>query len=223
MNAAAGRPSHCVTPSTRLISAIRAERRFVSRDGLHPNSRPSSAPGQAPLPPLLVKRSVQLREIPAQTLVCSRFGSETSPTSTVDPIRNSSGAIASQRSMNSGVLARRRIPHSQPLHRPTTQSVITLPLRVENRGLLPQQVGQLVPAETASSSLLVQRVVQGFTIKRRARLHAYEATSATRNVQQRALIPPAVGARQERTAMPHRVRMVGPVPRMKGPRVLTHL
>jgi hypothetical protein len=56
------------------------------------------------------------------------------------------------------VLAGRRATLLQPLDRSAAQRMITTALRVEIRGLLPQFVGELVPAQPKVTTLRVKRV-----------------------------------------------------------------
>ena len=68
MNAAAGRPSHCVIRSTSARSASLAVRRLVSRAGVQPMMAASFAQVSPWSFSLLVQCGVQVRQVPPQPL-----------------------------------------------------------------------------------------------------------------------------------------------------------
>jgi hypothetical protein len=100
MNTAAGLPSHCAMRIARSMSAKRAVRRLVNRPGVQSSSSASS----------VHVRLRSTRSSLSAACVCFKFqrsrlsllaaGNLTLPTSTTSPVRKSSGARRSQRSMN---------------------------------------------------------------------------------------------------------------------------
>ena len=115
-----------------------------------------SHPGQ-PLPlPLLVERGMELHEVPAQSTIRARVRKPYVPTSTVGPARNSSGARPSQRSRYSAYWHEVSPRAPQPGDRAAAERVIAA-FSVELRGLIPQLVGQVVPAHIPLAARVINR------------------------------------------------------------------
>jgi hypothetical protein len=128
---------------------------------------------------LLVERCVGFVQVPSQPAVGSRLGQ-----SGVADVDDRTGqevlrwsAEPSQHEQR--VLARGRASLVQPGDRSSAKRVILSPLRVELRRLLPQFVGEFVPAQFAVAALGIECGEERIAVEDRQGLHVRELTPGT--------------------------------------------
>jgi hypothetical protein len=134
-------------------------------------------PGKVPGPPLLVEGFMQLAQVPPEPAVCAcvrqLYVAHIVNRADQEVLR----WPAEPPQHEERVLARRRAALVQSLDRSAAQRVISATLRVQLGGQLPQFVGELVPAESEVTALLVKRVEERAAIEDRQWPHASQPMS----------------------------------------------